>query len=94
MKLITEQDRGRVSSSESNNKIKWCGRCLQKAVKQNEVSMADKSYLAHSRRKCRMHPWKDIRYSDPSSLHVLYLLIENTEEKLFSYQITDKMWLQ
>ena len=52
--------------------------------------MTDESYLVYSRRKYRMHPRKDIRYSDPSSLQVLYLLIANTTEKLLAYQITNK----
>jgi hypothetical protein len=56
--------------------------------------MTNESYLVQSRRKYKMHPWKDIRYSDPSILQVLYLLITNTEEKLLAYQITDKMLLQ
>jgi len=65
-----------------------------KTIKKNEASTIDESFLVHSRRKYRMHPWKDIRYSDPSSLQVLYLLIANIEEKQLSYQITDEMWLQ
>jgi hypothetical protein len=62
-----------------------------KTVKQNEASMQDESYLVHSRRNKRMHPCKDMRYSNPSSSQVLYLLIANTEEKLLAYQTTDKM---
>jgi hypothetical protein len=62
-----------------------------KNVKQSEASMQDESYLFHGTRNKRMHPCKDMRYSNPSSSQVLYLHIENIEEKLFAYQTTDKM---
>jgi hypothetical protein len=65
-----------------------------KNIKQSETSMQDESYLVHSIINKRMHPCKDMRYSNPSSSQVLYLLIANTEEKLFAYQTTDKMQLQ
>ena len=50
--------------------------------------MTEEYYLVYSRRKSGMHPWKDIWYSDPSSLQVLYLMIANTEEKMLAYKIT------
>ena len=66
MKLISEHNKGRILSSESIYQIER-GEENYKTIKQTKTSMIEESYLVYSRRKCRMHSWKDIRYSDPNN---------------------------
>jgi hypothetical protein len=55
MKLISEQNRGRISSSESIYQIER-GEENYKTIKQTKASMTEESYLVYSRRNVECTP--------------------------------------
>jgi hypothetical protein len=60
MELISEQNRGRISSSESIYQIER-GEENYKTIKQTKASMIEEYYLVYSRKKCRMHLLKEYK---------------------------------
>jgi hypothetical protein len=74
MKIMTEHDIEIVICRLSRFIKSSDMRETYKTVKKSEASMQYESYLVHNRINKRMHPCKDMRYSNPSSSQVLYLL--------------------